>query len=162
MRNVKKRDKHICYFCDYSVSEINLLIFDEKFGISEEQIKLRKRGNLKIILCKFFDDEITKQIKIGKGNVYYKNLLLNSIKYFLQNNASINIEIRQKYIERIKLCENLKELNPGKYNFKSIKLNGEEFNILKKEYDLIIEKKRRGKRKGKRNRKKKRNGRRRR
>lgn len=138
----KKVDKHICYFCKYSLCEQNSIIFDEYIQIPEEKRKILKKNNFVNILSKFFNDEIRLKVQILKGNVTYEKMLLDSINFFLQNNNLIIEEIRKKYSERKKLCNELRKLNLEKYNFKSIKLNDENFNKLKNEYELIIEKKR--------------------
>ena len=123
----KKVDKHICYFCKYSLCEQNSIIFDEYIQIPEEKRKILKKNNFVNILSKFFNVKIRLKVQILKGKVTYEKMLLNSINFFLQNNNLIIEEIRKKYSERKKLCNELRKLNLEKYNFKSIKLNDENF-----------------------------------
>ena len=128
------KEKHICLYCEDFIHVKNIILFE---NLRFELIYLT--------IIKFTNDELYLESKKKLENEpkKYKDILFEETQFFLKYNEYINKDIREKYSKRIDLCKEFHKIDPYKYNFQTIKLNGEDFNEKNMEYKFLMEERRR-------------------
>lgn len=131
---------YYCYFCKFSLNEINLIGFKNLSDYEELKQALNAFQGI-------FNDSKYKNFKDENFHSQYELHLIKEIRGFLSNEDK-DWEIKKKFKERIDLCEKFRKFNYLEYQFMTIEISkNEEFlNIKKKEIEELIEERERKRR----------------
>ena len=131
---------YYCYFCKFSLNEINLSGFKNLSEYEELKQALNAFQGIS-------NDSEYKNYKDENFHSQYELYLIKEIRGFLSNEDK-DWEIKKKFKERIDLCEKFRKFNYSKYSLMTIEISkNEEFlNIKKKELEELIEERERERR----------------